>query len=158
MNNNNFNSYFNTRAFHFPEFPSLDEGERSNLLSLMLLTERYLKMVVRTYPNDSNAREAQSLYETVTGSLLGGKDSVEEFLDSVCEDYLIDKADIPVIIEGEEASFICPMCRNQTVFPADIEHIKHILKEGALDACPYCNSDTISVKEKISHIIFGDNE
>lgn len=39
----NSNTYFNTHAFHFPEIPALDESERSNLLSLMLLTERYIK-------------------------------------------------------------------------------------------------------------------
>jgi len=124
----------------------------------MLLTERYIKKVVASYPNDSDISELQLLYGIVTGSLLGGKESVEEFLDKVCGSYLVDKANIPIMVEGAAASFICPICRMQTVFPADIEHIKHILKEGVLDACPYCHSDSISVKEKISQIIFGGKE
>lgn len=144
-----------THAFRAPNLPALNAANRANLFSYLITTKECIDKLLEQNPENEAVLNVQCAFEVAVSTLLDGSETVEEYL---ARDSKVMHTNIGGFIVSEEngiASFVCPACNMQTSFPATDENMNCIRESCVPDCCPLCNSEDISLSEKLGNIIFG---
>lgn len=145
MNNYLLNDATVKSAQNSPELPALPELDavgRAKLYKYLMIVRQSFLTYLKLFPNDNGYEFVHGtgvLFTAATMALLDGANTVEEYLnrDKTCTYSFTSSHDI-LIEKDDNASYICPKCKNRVEFPITPENYE-ILEEwcGTL-CCPYC--------------------